>query len=93
MKLLGEMFMLLTRLKRLIIDTLENLLFYRIEAPKQAKIDDIRVLHYSPNYLIVDKRYDVLINSNDMQQVNSSLPIKGPKGIFFFFFFTLGRLL
>lgn len=30
-----------------------------------ASIDDIRILHRSNNFIVVDKHYDVLINSDD----------------------------
>jgi len=30
-----------------------------------ANITDIRILHDSPHYIVVDKRYDVLINEAD----------------------------
>ena len=65
---------------RLILDKLQlwvkvkmcDLFRYGIGQARSATLDDIEVVHSSQNYLVLNKRYDVLINSDDRNiKVNS----------------------
>ena len=52
---------------------LATLFRYGIGPAKTASLDDIQVLHSSQNFLVVNKRYDVLINcDNPNVQVHSN---------------------
>ena len=44
---------------------LVDLMRYGIGQAQKATIDDIEILHSSLNFIVVNKRYDVLINSDD----------------------------
>lgn len=56
--------------------------FFKLLGQKKARvptasIDDIRILHHSANFIVVDKRYDILINSDDPNdKVNSPTVLK-----------------
>jgi len=38
---------------------------YGIGQARAATLDDIEVIHSSQNFLVLNKRYDLMINSND----------------------------
>ena len=44
---------------------LTNLVRYGIGPATNATLDDIHVVHSSKHFIVVNKRYDVLINCND----------------------------
>lgn len=42
---------------------------YKLGHSLPASIDDIEILHHSPHYIVLNKRYDLLINSNDPDEL------------------------
>jgi len=87
---------------RLILDKLQlwvkvkmcDLFRYGIGQARSATLDDIEVVHSSQNYLVLNKRYDVLINSDDRNikvtlehQIRKLIPtLADPKLVHGFYF-------
>ena len=44
---------------------LADFMRYSIPGADKATLNDIKILHHSSNFVVVDKSFDVLINSDD----------------------------
>ncbi|KAG0721869.1 RNA pseudouridylate synthase domain-containing protein 1 [Chionoecetes opilio] len=56
---------LLHRLAGKVLVRLCYILRYRLGPSRPATIDDVEVLYHTPHYIVLNKRYDLLVNSND----------------------------